>query len=110
MTPIEPNAWYEVFSARAGVIALMGGLGGLVRSLVLRASWKETARVVTVGSIVAFAVGEGGAWILKPWIGEVPVTAGGAIGTVGFFIGLFAIAIVEYYLDKMEGSHGKEDE
>lgn len=99
----DPNLLYEVFNQRAGILTFFGMLGGSVRAAVLKTGWKEGVRVVFVGGAVAFGVGICGPILLSPWIGKLPSTEAGAMGTLtasSFIIGLVAVTLVERFIDR----------
>ena len=96
----------EVFNQKAGILTFFGALGGSVRAVVLKTTWKEGLRVVFVGGAVAFGVGIIGPMLMVPWIGELPNDIRGALGTltaVSFITGLVAVTLVERFLSKREG-------
>ena len=98
MSMQDPNLMSEVFNARAAILAFFGALGGSVRAVVLKTTWKEGLRVTFVGGAVAFGLGVLGPAIMSPWIGDLPKGMAGAMGTftaVAFMIGLSAVTIVE---------------
>ena len=96
----------EVFNQKSGILTFFGALGGSVRAVVLKTTWKEGLRVVFVGGAVAFGVGIIGPMLMVPWIGELPSDIRGALGTltaVSFITGLVAVTLVERFLSKREG-------
>lgn len=98
MSEKDPNMILEVFNQRAGILTFFGMLGGSVRAVVLKTTWKEGLRVVFVGGAVAFGVGVLGPVLMKPWIGDIPDEMAGAMGTLtaaAFLIGLVAVTLVE---------------
>lgn len=100
----DPNFWREqVFSNLGGALAFFGGLGGLVRALVFRVDWKETLRVVLVGSATAFGIGTLSPHVLKWLVGDLPENISGALGTLcslAFIIGIVSVALVERFVVK----------
>ena len=56
MNDKDPNLFLEVFNQRAAVLTFMGMLGGSVRAVVLKTTWREGLRVVFVGGAVAFGL------------------------------------------------------
>lgn len=98
----DPNLFFEVFNQRAGILTFFGSLGGTVRAVVLRTSWKESLRVIFVGGAVAFGVGVLAPVVMKPWIGSIPDSMTGALGTLtatAFLVGLVAVTLVERFID-----------
>lgn len=97
----DPNLYLEVFNQRAGILTFFGSLGGTVRAVVLRTSWRESLRVIFVGGAVAFGVGVLAPVIMKPWIGSIPDSMTGALGTLtatAFLVGLVAVTLVERFI------------
>lgn len=97
----DPNLISEVFNQRAGILTFFGMLGGSVRAVVLKTTWREGLRVVFVGGAVAFGVGVLGSVLMEPWIGEIPNEIAGAMGTLtaaSFLIGLVAVTLVERFI------------
>jgi len=101
MSEKDPNLILEVFNQRAGILTFMGMLGGSVRAVVLKTTWREGIRVVFVGGAVAFGIGVVAPVIMEPWIGELPENMAGALGTLtaaSFLIGLVAVTLVERFI------------
>jgi len=101
MSEKDPNLILEVFNQRAGILTFMGMLGGSVRAVVLKTTWREGFRVVFVGGAVAFGIGVVAPVIMEPWIGELPENMAGALGTLtaaSFLIGLVAVTLVERFI------------
>jgi len=101
MSEKDPNLILEVFNERAGILTFMGMLGGSVRAVVLKTTWREGIRVVFVGGAVAFGIGVVAPVIMEPWIGELPENMAGALGTLtaaSFLIGLVAVTLVERFI------------
>lgn len=97
----DPNLIAEVFNQRAGILTFFGMLGGSVRAVVLKTTWREGLRVIFVGGAVSFGVGVVGPVLMKPWIGELPDEMAGALGTLtaaSFLIGLVAVTLVERFI------------
>ena len=97
----DPNLFVEVFNQRAGILTFFGVLGGSVRAVVLKTTWREGLRVIFVGGAVAFGVGVLGPVLMKPWIGELPDKMAGALGTLtaaAFLTGLVAVTLVERFI------------
>ena len=94
----DPNLFREVFSPLAVTLAFFGGLGGLIRALVLRVRVGETIRVIVVGAGTAFGLGSLSPYVLRFLIGDLPEGLGSAFGTLcacAFVVGLIAVALVE---------------
>lgn len=98
MADQDPNTFRDVFSPLASVIAFFGGLGGLIRALVLRSTWRDMLRTILVGAGTAFGFGTLSPHILPWMIGSDVVLTGPALGAVtasAFILGIIAIALVE---------------
>jgi drug/metabolite transporter (DMT)-like permease len=96
--------WNEVFNERGFVLAVLGALGGAVRAVALKTTWREGLRVVVVGSVLAFGVGVLGPSLLKPWFGEFTPEAGatGLLTASAFLIGLMGVTLIERWIDSKE--------
>lgn len=103
----------QIFNERSLLLAFFGALGGAVRSAVLRTTWREGIRVIFIGATTAFGVGALAPFLLRPWIGELPLDMVGALGTLcsaAFILGLVSVTMIEKWLeDKDDGSSGKDD-
>lgn len=114
----DPNMWRTIFSDQSVILAFFGALGGSVRAVTLRTSWREGLRVVFVGGATAFGAGVLAPTLLRPYFGELPDGAAGALGTLGasaFLLGLIAVTLIERALDRKEEGvtlpkSGMEDE
>jgi hypothetical protein len=105
MTDQDPHTFREIFTPLGAALAIFGGLGGLVRALVVRASWREGLRVMIVGAATAFGLGALSPYLLTFLIGELPNGVGGALGTLcaaAFIVGVVAVALVERFIAKSE--------
>lgn len=105
----DPSIWREIFSPLAGALAFFGGLGGLVKALAIKTTWKETLRVTVIGAATAFGLGTLApymlAWVLGPGV-EIPNEIKSALGPLcatAFIFGLIATAFVERVIAKAEG-------
>ncbi|WP_226780379.1 hypothetical protein [Oceaniglobus trochenteri] len=101
----DPGPWAEIFNQRGALIAFFGGLGGAVRSAALKTTWRESLRVVFVGSATSFGVGTLAPYLLKPWVGDLPEGIHGALGTIcaaAFLTGLIAVTMIERWVDVSE--------
>jgi hypothetical protein len=101
----DPNLFREVFSPLAATIAFFGALGGLVRALVLRVSWRETIRVIAVGMITAFGLGTLSPYVLRFLIGDLPEGLGSTLGVLcasAFLVGMISVALVERFITRTE--------
>lgn len=101
--PDDPSAWRHVFSDHNLILAFFGALGGSVRALALRTTWREGLRVVLIGSATAFGAGVLAPALVKPWFGELAAGSPGAMGTLGascFLLGLIAVTLIERVIDK----------
>ncbi|WP_212525841.1 hypothetical protein [Actibacterium sp. MT2.3-13A] len=103
----DPSALKDVFSQTAAIIAFFGALGGTIRALVLRLSWRETVRVVLVGAGTAFGIGTLSPVVLRWALGvDLPDGASGALGVLSsaaFIVGLISVALVERLIARAEG-------
>jgi len=105
MTPENPDPWYEIFNQRTALLAFFGALGGAVRSAALKTTWRESLRVVFIGSATSFGVGTLAPFLMKPWIGDLPEGMQTALGTLcaaAFLTGLVAVTLIERMIDKKE--------
>ena len=94
---------WEIFNERGALLAFFGALGGAVRSAALKTGWKESLRVVFIGSATAFGVGVLGPVVLRPWIGNLPDQMSGALGTLcasAFLVGLVSVTLIERFIDQ----------
>jgi asparagine N-glycosylation enzyme membrane subunit Stt3 len=94
----EPGPLSQVFNQQGAILVIFGALGGLVRSLSLKTTYRETLRVVIIGSATAFGFGSLTPVALKRWIGEIPAELIGTIGLIAsgaFLVGLLAVVIIE---------------
>lgn len=99
----DPNIWREVFSPLSQALAFFGGLGGLVKAMVQRLDWRETLRVVIVGSGTAFGMGALSPIALRHIIGEIPDDLAGTLGVLcasAFMVGVVAVALVERFISR----------
>lgn len=88
----------EIFNERGFVIAVMGALGGAVRSAALKTTWREGLRVVFIGAVTAFGFGIIAPFVLSPWLGDLPAEMVGQIGALAassFIVGLMGVTIIE---------------
>lgn len=95
------NEFFSIFDGRGALLAFFGALGGAVRSAALKTTWREGLRVVFIGSATSFGVGALAPFLLRPWIGDLPVGMAGALGTLcaaAFMMGLLAVTIIERLL------------
>lgn len=106
------SEWQSIFNERAAILAFFGALGGAVRSAVLRTTWRESLRVMFVGSGMAFGVGVLAPFLLRPWLGDLPEGMAGALGTLcatAFLIGLLSVTVIERMIEgKLNGREDKK--
>lgn len=98
-----PRVFWEVFNERGALLAFFGALGGAVRSATLKTGWRESLRVVFIGSATSFGVGVLGPVVLRPWIGDLPEHMSGTLGTLcaaAFLVGLVSVTLVERLVDE----------
>lgn len=101
----DPHTFKEIFTPLGAALAIFGGLGGLVRALVVRASWREGLRVMIVGAATAFGLGALSPYALTFLFGDLPTGVGGALGTLcaaAFIVGVVAVALVERFIATSE--------
>lgn len=99
----DPNLWRGLFTGQATILAFFGALGGSVRAVTLRTTWREGLRVIFIGGATSFGAGALAPNLLKPWFGSLPEGAAGALGTLGasaFLLGLIAVTLIERVIDK----------
>lgn len=92
------ESFLEWMASEPGRAALAGALGGVVRWLTLRHSWKEGAVTLIVGGICAMYLGPLALPLIEPFIAKVAPT-GDAGGLSSFLIGLGGISISGLLLD-----------
>lgn len=95
------SEWQNIFNERSALLAFFGALGGLVRSVVIKSTWREGIRVVFVGCSTAFALGTLSPLLLRPIIGDLPegiATALGSLCASAFLVGILAIALIERWV------------
>lgn len=105
MADQDPHSFRELFTPLGAALAFFGGLGGLVRALVIRAPWRETLRVIIIGSATAFGLGALSPQLISTLVGDLPDNVGGALGTLcasAFIVGLLAVALVERFIARTE--------
>lgn len=92
------NLLNEIFNERGLVLAIMGALGGAVRSAAIKTTWREGVRVVFIGAATAFGFGILAPYLLRPWFGDLPAELAGQIGALAaaaFVVGLMGVTIIE---------------
>lgn len=109
----DPNLWRTIFGDQPLILAFFGALGGSVRSVALRTSWREGVRVTFIGGATSFGVGVLAPILLKPYFDGLPPGANQALGTLtasAFLLGLIAVTLVERVIDrrKEEKTDGKQ--
>jgi hypothetical protein len=101
----DPHTFKEIFTPLGAALAIFGGLGGLVRALVVKSNWRDTARVTTIGAATAFGIGTMTPAMLKivniP-LPENPALATGFISSTAFIVGVVAVAVVEWMIERSE--------
>ena len=99
------DIWY-LLNTRQLIILFFGILGGSVRSLVLRLSFKDCIRVAFIGGSVALAIGTTSPHILIPVLKgfninlDAEATKTAVYGLLPFMAGLLAVSFIEYILNK----------
>lgn len=110
-----PTVWQQVFSPMGGALAFFGGLGGLVKALAIKTTWRETARVMIIGAATAFGLGTLSPPMLRWMLGAtavIPENLGPALGVLcgsAFIFGLIATAFVERVIAKAEGKSDADE-
>lgn len=92
-----------VFNQQGFLFGFFGGLGGAVRSAILRSRWIETVRGIFISSATAFSCGVLSPAILGPFIGGMSSGIGQSLGTLcagAFLMGLVAVTYVERLIDR----------
>lgn len=105
MSDQDPHTLKDIFTPLGAALAIFGGLGGLVRALVVRASWREGLRVMIVGAATAFGLGALSPYALTFLLRDMPSGVGGALGTLcaaAFIVGVVAVALVERFIAASE--------
>lgn len=103
----DPHTFKEIFTPLGTALAVFGGLGGLVRALVVKSSWREGVRVVLVGAGTAFGLGVMSPVALRAAIHDIPTEPSGALGALcaaAFLVGVIAVALVERFIRASETS------
>ena len=90
-----------------GKAALAGALGGVVRWLTLRESWREGAVSLVVGGICAVYLGPIIEPLLEPSIGVI-APDGDADGFSSFIVGLAGISLAGLLIDIVRGRRRQE--
>lgn len=98
----DPSLWRSVFGDQALILAMFGALGGSVRSMALKTTWREGLRVTLIGAGTAFGAGVLAPSILKPYFGDLDAgpAALGTLTASAFLLGLIAVTLVERVLDQ----------
>lgn len=115
MSHHDPHTFKEIFTPLAASMAVFGGLGGLVRGLVVRATWRETLRVIVVGAGTSFGLGSMTPGFIELFNIPMPQNAPLATGLMSsthFVIGVIAVAVVEWMIDRSaaKGHKAKRNE
>ena len=92
------ESFLEWMASDPGRAALAGALGGVVRWLTLRHSWKEGVVTLLIGGICAMYLGPLALPLIEPLTSRVAPT-GDASGLSSFLIGLGGISISGLILD-----------
>ncbi|MGL6208554.1 MAG: hypothetical protein ACRC14_01845 [Paracoccaceae bacterium] len=104
----------EIFSERGMLFAVLGAIGGAVRSAALKTTWREGLRVIFIGGALSFGAGALAPYLLRPWLGELPEDISSTLGVIGaaaFLTGLLGVTIIERLLSgnsiQSEDDNGK---
>jgi hypothetical protein len=110
----DPSFWFAVFERLASsallILAVWGAAGGLTNALVVRASVRETIRLLVLGAIIAAGMGSLSMAMLVSFLDLPPeaIPAAGASSSAAYVFGTFGSAIVEVILGRIRAPH-KED-
>ena len=99
------SGFNDIFNEQGAVLAVLGAMGGMVRALALRTTWREGLRVTFIGSLLAFGVGVLSPVILRPWIGDIPDGLNSTFGVISasaFIVGLLGITLIETWIGRYE--------
>lgn len=103
MADQDPSTFSSLFTPLGAALAFFGGLGGLVRALVIRAPWRETFRVIIIGSATAFGLGTLSPHVLGWMVGDLPGDVSSTLGTLcafAFIVGVVNAGLVEWIIEK----------
>jgi hypothetical protein len=84
----------EVFNELALVLALMGAAGGMSRGLAIALPWREVARGVVLGALLATGLGVLLPHLLGPWIGQSGAVTVPALAACAFLAGFLQDILV----------------
>ena len=103
-----------IFNARSALLAMFGALGGAVRSVALKTTWRDGMRAVFIGAATSFGFGTLSPHILHFAFGiDIPADVASALGglcAAAFIVGLTAITLLERFLAEREHSNGGKDD
>lgn len=108
----DPDVWRQIFSPAAQAVAFFGGLGGLVHSLALKRTWKETFRITIVGSGTAFGFGIMGFQFMRWQFPTMPEDAAGTLSAMtagAFFVGIIAVFLIEKMIARFEKEEANDE-
>lgn len=109
----DPSLWRSIFSDQPLILSFFGALGGAVRSVALRTTWREGLRVVFIGGATAFGVGVLAPMLLKPYFDGLPPGGNqtlGALTASAFLLGLIAVTLIERVIDRRKEDKSDGDE
>ena len=101
--PLDLYTWLQGDGGRA---AIAGALGGVVRWVTLRESWREGLMSLIVGSICASYLGPLVAPILEPMLGRI-TPMGDNTGLTAFLVGIGGISISGLLIDIFRARRAK---
>lgn len=103
----------SVFNQQGLLFGFFGGLGGAVRCAILKSQWRETVRVMFIGSATSFSCGVLSPAILGPFIGGMSSGIGKSLGTLcagAFLTGLVAVTYIERLIHWKKGQDNDPNE
>ena len=100
------SIWDRILAAEQSHWLLAGALGGLVRWIALRDSWREGLPAIAVGAICALYLGPLVEPILEPIVGPIAPDHDPS-GFAAFVVGLAGVGLAGLLIDIMSGRVGR---
>jgi len=97
----DRNDIFSWIGSEPGKAALAGALGGIVRWITLKPSWREGAGTLLVGAICAVYLGPIALPIIESTVGKI-VPGGDMAGLSSFLVGIGGISLSGLVLDIFE--------